>query len=776
MNMDPLPALNVDEKSKMVTLTILTIFCIFLEIFLHFYLGVSIGYTHFFYILLVLAGIWYQRKAVILALCLAITHFSIGYFIFDEPLWVPLLRSAMFVIVTLLVGTLSEGLKRTEAAVKENEARFRGITERISDLIIIVDPEGYLTFVSPSVTSILGFPPESYIGKRAGPDITQAEDVVKIGQAMERLKNGSLGEQVEFRMPKSDGSYAVFEGKGIPVFTQGIYTGVQVVARDITERRQAEEALAQSEERYRTLAEASPDQIFIIGRDDTLKYANAAALKLFHLPYDQVIGKPRKDLFPPEIAKSQVASLQKVFETGETLRRDERIQFGEQEFWIDTSLVPLKDEAGNVTSVLGIARDITERKRAEEEREKIHRWQQGANRILESVLAPASVEEKLKSITGGIVRVFDADFSRIWLIDKGDSCNQGCMHAEVVEGPHVCRYRDRCLHLIVSSGRYTHIDGKAHRRVPFGAYKIGLIASGEERKFLTNDVQHDPGVHDHNWAKELELVSFAGYRLKPPVGETLGVLALFAKHPISPAEDAILEGLGSAIALVIQKDIIEQALQESERKFHTMADFTVDWEYWLAPDSSFVYISPSCEGITGYSPKEFIADPALITRIVHPDDALLVSGHFSRIHKSPEPGILDFRIVGRDGETHWLAHTCLPVYDRSGTYLGRRASNRDITDRKRAEEALKESNVRYLSFIKEAAMRLKTPVEVVERNITTVIKDINAGDIDNNQVLLQLQLQVKNMEQIRQNILNLNKTIVDGYGEISPASKQFLTE
>ena len=56
------------------------------------------------------------------------------------------------------------------------------------------------------------------------------------------------------------------------------------------------------------------------------------------------------------------------------------------------------------------------------------------------------------------------------------------------DGPHVCRYRDRCLHLLASSGRYTHIDGQAHRRVPFGCYKIGRIASGEDHKFLTNDV------------------------------------------------------------------------------------------------------------------------------------------------------------------------------------------------------------------------------------------------------------------------------------------------
>ena len=132
-----------------------------------------------------------------------------------------------------------------------------------------------------------------------------------------------------------------------------------------------------------------------------------------------------------------------------------------------------------------------------------------------------------------IVRLFDADFCRIWLIRPGDLCERGCIHAGVRDGPHVCRRRDRCLHLLASAGRYTRIDGPGHRRVPFGCYKIGRIASGEETKFVSNDVQHDPRVHDHAWARELGLVSFAGYQLRTPGEETLGVLALFAKHPIA---------------------------------------------------------------------------------------------------------------------------------------------------------------------------------------------------------------------------------------------------
>jgi PAS domain S-box-containing protein len=153
--------------------------------------------------------------------------------------------------------------KRGEEALRESEERFRGITERISDLIIMVDPEGHSTFVSPSVTSILGFPPESFIGKRAGPDIIHKDDVMKIGRAMENLKNGSPGEEVEFRMLKRDGSYAVIEGTGIPVFIHGMYSGVQVVARDITERKHAEEEIKRSMERFKTVMDSIDALVYV---------------------------------------------------------------------------------------------------------------------------------------------------------------------------------------------------------------------------------------------------------------------------------------------------------------------------------------------------------------------------------------------------------------------------------------------------------------------------------------------------------------------------------
>jgi signal transduction histidine kinase len=147
--------------------------------------------------------------------------------------------------------------------------------------------------------------------------------------------------------------------------------------------------------------------------------------------------------------------------------------------------------------------------------------------------------------------MFEADFARIWLTRRGDLCNSGCVHAAATEGPHVCRDRDRCLHLIASSGRYTHTDGEMHGRVPFGCYKIGRVAAAEEAGFLTNDVTHDPRVHDHEWARALGLVSFAGYRLLSDDAAPIGVLALFSKKKLSHEEAAVLQTVADTASKVV---------------------------------------------------------------------------------------------------------------------------------------------------------------------------------------------------------------------------------
>jgi hypothetical protein len=92
------------------------------------------------------------------------------------------------------------------------------------------------------------------------------------------------------------------------------------------------------------------------------------------------------------------------------------------------------------------------------------------------------------------------------------------------------------------------------------------------------------------------------------------------------------------------------------------------------------------------------------------------------------------------------------------------------------EVALRESNDRFLAFIKEAAMRLKNPLEVVEENLLIIVNDIERGELEFANGSLQLKIQIRNLEQIRKNIIELNKAIIEHSGDLSDASKTFLTE
>ena len=120
-----------------------------------------------------------------------------------------------------------------------------------------------------------------------------------------------------------------------------------------------------SEVLYRTLAEASSDLIFIVGRDDLVEYVNNYASALVGKPVNQIIGHPRSSLFPPDVAKNQKKALDRVFEMGIPVRNESPLTFNEQIHWFDHILTPLKDGDNCVRSVLGISRDVTQRKRAE---------------------------------------------------------------------------------------------------------------------------------------------------------------------------------------------------------------------------------------------------------------------------------------------------------------------------------------------------------------------------------------------------------------------------
>lgn len=171
-----------------------------------------------------------------------------------------------------------------------------------------------------------------------------------------------------------------------------------------------------------------------------------------------------------------------------------------------------------------------------------------------------------------------------------------------------------------------------------------------------------------------------------------------AVHPDNPDDGSIwvLENVTNRIQL-------EKALRKSEEKYRTVADFTHDWEFWIGTDDRILYMSPSCEKVTGLSAQAFEQDPLLLRSIIHPEDLAAYDTHRHQVTEIVSDGDLEFRIVRKDGTIRWISHVCQPVYDDGGSFTGTRGSNRDITMRKTAEQ----ERERLLVELQEALAKVK---------------------------------------------------------------------
>lgn len=134
-----------------------------------------------------------------------------------------------------------------------------------------------------------------------------------------------------------------------------------------------------------------------------------------------------------------------------------------------------------------------------------------------------------------------------------------------------------------------------------------------------------------------------------------------------------------------------------------LAEFACDWDYWIDRNGKLIYCSPSCENVTGYSAEEFLGDSSLLKKIVHPEDLHKFVGHISaETHeKTVANDTFDFRIIHRSGSVRWIDHVCRGVYGKDGAFLGSRATNRDFTERRLQEEALRRSEERYRAAVED---------------------------------------------------------------------------
>ncbi|HBG25503.1 MAG: hypothetical protein A2Y10_14540 [Planctomycetes bacterium GWF2_41_51] len=414
----------------------------------------------------------------------------------------------------------------------------------------------------------------------------------------------------------------------------------------------------------------------------------------------------------------------------------------------------IKDNLSGDTLIRTIIFSI-ERKQAEKEREKMLFFQLGINSIQQSLLRTIPIEERLQRVTDDIVKFFNVDFCRIWLIQNGDACQNGCDHAQIKDGPNACNNRDKCLHLVSSSGRYTNTEGAFYRRVPFGCYMIGMLASDVKYKHVTNDIQNDIYIRDRQWAKENGLISYAAYQLRFTDGQPMGVMALFSKNPIESCEDAMLDGISSNAALAVYQSQTSKQLQESEEKYQSLINNSVmgvavmDTNHRIIQVNSVLsemFKKPASEFVGKFCYKEFEKRDAICEHC--PGARALISGKTEDVETQ---GIRD------DGSRFYVRNRAVPFFGHDGAVKGFIEIVEDIDVRKRAEEELRwktallesqvEANLDGVLVVDNQGKRIlinkrlinmwKVPNEIVENKDETVLMKYAIGLTNNPQDVLE---------------------------------------
>ncbi len=510
-----------------------------------------------------------------------------------------------------------------------SEECYRSSFRNASDVIYTMDKDLNIISMSPSVERILGYKPQDFIG-RSVTDMGHIFTPESFEQAVADISLILKGETITatvYRFIAKDGSIKYGEVSGSPLMREGKIVGIVSVARDITDRKQAEEALQESEAKHRALFEYAGDAIFLMS-GETFVDCNFRTLEMFRCTREQIIGQPPYRFSPPlqpDGRDSKEKSLEKIgaaFSGESQFFEWKHCRYDGTLFDAEVSLNSVESE-GKVL-IQASVRDITERKHQEEEL----RWM---NAFLDSIV------ENIPDM----IFLKDAGELRFVRFNRAGETLLG-------------RSREDML------GKNDY-DFFSKEQADFFIEKDRNVLQGKD----VVDVPEEP-IQTKNKGERIL------HTKKVPILSAKG-------------EPEYLLGISEDIT---DRKQAEDALRKSEAKYRSILENMHDAYYELDLEGNLIFFNEALISKSGYSREELMG--VNYRQYISPETCKPVSRVFSEIYRTGQPAkFFDYEIIMKGGQIKNLESWADLLFDDNNQPTGFRGMARNITDRKKAEESLK---------------------------------------------------------------------------------------
>ena len=656
-------------------------------------------------------------------------------------------------------------LEHTNTALKESEERFRRLSENAPDVIYRyrLQPTFACEYMSPASLAITGYSPaEYYVEPMLGLTIVHPEDREQLQGAF----LGGADEPLTVRCIRKDGELIWCEQRFVAIYDRdGNVTAVEGISRDTTARRHAEEALRESEQRLNLVVETSPDLIAIQARNGRYTFVNSAYRAVLGYEPDELVGLNPADLIHVDDLEEVSKRFNDMVQSGRAGEATVRFRHRDGH-WVtlEANGQVLIDDAGQATGVVVVSRDVTERVRAaaalRESEERQRTLIEGAGAILWEADAVTwrftFVSRQAEVILGyPVEQWYEPGF---WVDhihpDDRESAAGFCMQATAEGRDHEFDYRMLAqdgravwLHDVVRVVQDEHGTARQLRGIMLDitqrkAMEEALRQSEEVLRATIESTADGIVVFDNHGSMLHFNSQFAGMwglpehlletrngramsdvvqdQLEDPEGFMSSTRRVYAtsdessdvlvfkdgrvfdrfSRPLFQGDQPV--GRVWSFRDVTERLRAEEALRESEERFRRLAENAADiiFRYRLLPAPGYEYVSPAVTSVLGYSPDEVYADSGLGPAIVHPDD---LEG-LSRLSEASADAPLVLRFYHRNGSLVWLEFRTVPTRGDEGELVAIEGIARDITERKRAEHILRETEERFRKIFEDGPL------------------------------------------------------------------------